>query len=62
LKRRVVNFEVSLREVKGDANRLIKRFVKKTKKSGLLEEVRERRFYEKPSDKKRRKRKKRKND
>ncbi len=62
MKRRVVNFEVSLREVKGDANRLIKRFVKKTKKSGLLEEVRERRFYEKPSDKKRRKRKKRKND
>ena len=60
--KKVVNFEVSLREVKGDANRLIKRFVKKTKKSGLLEEVRERRFYEKPSDKKRRKRKKRKNN
>tara|TARA_R100000808_G_C2059571_1_gene91599 strand:+ start:127 stop:312 length:186 start_codon:yes stop_codon:yes gene_type:complete len=60
--KRVVNFEVSLREVKGDVNRLIKRFIKKTKKSGILEEVRERRFYEKPSDKKRRKRKKRKNN
>lgn len=35
---------------------LIKRFRKKFSKSGLTKELRERMFYEKPSDKKRRKR------
>jgi len=55
MSKKVVNFQVSLRETKGDVNRLIKRFIKKTKKSGILEEFRERRFYEKPSEKRRRK-------
>ena len=35
--------------------RLIKRFIKKCKRSGFLDEVRQRRYYEKPSDKRRRK-------
>ena len=35
--------------------RLIRAFIKKTKKSGILEEVRSRRFYEKPSAVRRRK-------
>tara|TARA_B100000925_G_C21870853_1_gene414209 strand:- start:312 stop:566 length:255 start_codon:yes stop_codon:yes gene_type:complete len=39
--------------------RMIKRFGKKVKKSGVLEEVRERRYYEKPSTKRRREKKKR---
>lgn len=55
MSKKVVNFQVSLREVRGDVNRLIKRFIKKTKKSGILEEYKERRFYEKPSKKRRRK-------
>jgi len=38
-----------------DIEKAIKRFSKAVKKSGILEEVRERRFFEKPSDKKRRK-------
>ncbi len=38
--------------------RLIKRFIKKTKKLGILEEMRERKSYTKPSDKKRRARQK----
>ena len=38
--------------------RLIKRFIKKTKKLGILEEIKDRRFYKKPSDKKRRARQK----
>ena len=33
--------------------RLIRRFIKKVKKEGILEEVRERRYYEKPSTKRR---------
>ena len=38
--------------------RLIKRFIKKTKKLGILEEIKDRSFYKKPSDKKRRARQK----
>ena len=38
--------------------RLIKRFIKKTKRLGILEEIKDRRFYKKPSDKKRRARQK----
>ena len=34
--------------------RMIRRFVKKVKKEGILEEYREKMYYEKPSDKKRR--------
>jgi len=48
-----INLEVTLNEVNGDSNRLIRKFIKKIKKMRLLEEVRERRFYEKPSDKRR---------
>ena len=33
--------------------RLIKRFIKKTKKSGIIDEMKERRHYRKPSEKKR---------
>ena len=39
-----------------DPNRAIKRFMRKVKKSGILEECRSRMYFEKPSDKKRRKR------
>lgn len=38
--------------------RMIKRFIRKTKKMGIIEEVKERRQYRKPSDKKRRAKKK----
>ena len=40
-------------------DRTIKRFLKKVKKSSILEELRERRFYEKPSAKRRKKKKRR---
>ena len=33
--------------------RMVKRFLKKTKKSGIIDEARERRHYKKPSEKKR---------
>jgi ribosomal protein S21 len=49
------NLEVTLQECKGDQTRLIKRFMKKFKKSGVMEELRERRFHQKESDKRRKK-------
>ena len=39
--------------------RLIKRFLKKVKKERIIEEIRDRRFYEKPSTKRRKKRQQR---
>ena len=39
--------------------RLIRRFTKKVKKSGILQEVRNRRYYRKPSDIKQEEKKKR---
>ena len=52
-KRRPVNVEVSLKEVRGDVNRLIRKFMKKVKKERIIENYLDRRFYEKPSTKKR---------
>ena len=49
-----VNVEVSLREVNGDVNRLIRKFIKKCKKERIIEDYLDRRFYEKPSSKRRR--------
>jgi len=51
---RPVHVEVSLDEVRGNQTRLIKKFIKKVKKEKILEEVRERSYYEKPSAKRRR--------
>ena len=51
---RAVNVEVSLKEVRGDQNRLIRKFIKKCKKERIIENYLDRRFYEKPSSKKRR--------
>tara|TARA_R100000152_G_C6780919_1_gene214390 strand:- start:2218 stop:2451 length:234 start_codon:yes stop_codon:yes gene_type:complete len=53
-KKRAVNVVVTLREVKGDSYRLIKKFIKKTKKQKIVEEYKSRMFYEKKSSKRRR--------
>tara|TARA_Y100000296_G_C5038962_1_gene188803 strand:- start:373 stop:588 length:216 start_codon:yes stop_codon:yes gene_type:complete len=39
--------------------RLIRRFIKSVKKSGIIQEVRDRRYYKKPSDLRREEEKKR---
>jgi len=52
--KRVVNVEVTLREAKGDVGRLIRKFMKKVKKERIIEDYLDRRFYEKPSEKRRR--------
>lgn len=51
---KTVNVEVHLRETNGDVSRLIKKFIKKCKKERIIEDYLDRRFYEKPSSKKRR--------
>ena len=48
------NVKVTLREVKGDQSKLIRKFIKKCKKERIIEDYLDRRFYEKPSSKKRR--------
>mgnify|MGYP003146017385 CR=1 FL=1 len=49
---------VARREKFDSDEKMIKRFIKKVKKSGIMEEVMDRRYYIKPSTKKRLKRKK----
>ena len=49
-----VNVEVKISDTRGDFNKMVKRFIKKVKKQKIIDTYRERRFYEKPSDKKRR--------
>jgi ribosomal protein S21 len=40
---------VTADECRGDAEKMVRKFCKKIKRSGILDEVRERRFYKKPS-------------
>lgn len=47
------NYTYKVRK-KDDINRVIKRFIKKCKKLGIIDEIRERQHYIKPSEKKRR--------
>jgi small subunit ribosomal protein S21 len=48
------NLEIIVRNPE-DTERMIKKFNRKVKKMGILEEVREKRYYTKPSAKRRRK-------
>ena len=50
-----INVEVKISDTRGDFNKMVKRFIKKVKKEKIIDTYRERRFHEKPSDKKRRK-------
>ena len=54
---RAVNVEVTLNEVRGDTNRLIKKFIKKVKREKVIEKYLSKRSYEKPSNKRRRQKK-----
>jgi ribosomal protein S21 len=51
-----VNFSVDARSCKNNAERMIRRFLKKTKKTRIVEEYRERRYHKKPSEAKKDKR------
>jgi ribosomal protein S21 len=47
------NLQVTLKEVGGNTNRLIKRFIKKVKKERIIEDYLDRSRYIKPSTRKR---------
>jgi len=54
-KRSGANVVVTDRECRGNHERMIRRFIKKCKKAKIIQEVRDRRYYKKPSDVKRHK-------
>jgi small subunit ribosomal protein S21 len=56
LAKKPVNVSVAARETRGNIDRMIRKFIKKTKKEKIVEQVRNRRYYEKPSVKKKEKR------
>ena len=58
-KKHPINIEIQVRP-NDSIERALKRFSRKVKKEGILDQVREKMRYEKPSDKKRRMAKKRK--
>jgi small subunit ribosomal protein S21 len=53
-RRKSCNVIVNARECRGNHDKMIRKFLKKVKREGILEEVRERRYYMKPSEKRRR--------
>ena len=57
---RVVLVEITPRHPQEPIERMIKRFSRKVKKERIIENIRDRRYYEKPSAVKKRKAKKRK--
>ena len=50
----VVNVKVSLKETRGNVSRMIRKFMKKVKKERIIENYLDKRFYEKPSIRRRR--------
>jgi len=50
------NVIVKAKECRGQTERMIRRFIKKTKKERIVEEVKDRRYYKSPSLKKKEKR------
>ena len=48
------NVEVSIHQTRGDVFQLIRKFMKKCKKERVIEDYLDRRFYEKPSLKRKR--------
>ena len=48
------NVEVSIKQPRGDVYKLINKFMKKCKKERVIEDYLDRRYYEKPSSKRKR--------
>ncbi len=57
-KKRKSNVKVTSRECRGNHERMIRRFIKKCKKEKIVEQIKERRYYKKPSLAKKEKRNK----
>ena len=52
-KRKGANVVVKARECRGNHEKMIRKFIKKCKKAKIIEQIRNRRYYKKPSDVKR---------
>jgi len=52
-KRKGANVVVNARECRGNHEKMIRKFIKKCKKAKILEQIRDRRYFKKPSDVKR---------
>ena len=50
------NFKVTAKECRGNVDKMIRKFIKKTKKERIVEECREKQRYKKPSVRKKEKR------
>ena len=53
----MANFVVTAKECRGNVDKMVRKFIRKTKSEGIIEECRDRKNYKKPSIKKREKRK-----
>ncbi len=51
--RKKANVLVTSKECRGNHERMIRRFIKKTKKAKIVHKIKEKRYYVKPSDQKR---------
>ena len=51
-----VNISVHIKQCQGNVEKMIRRFIKKTKKERIIEDIKDRKYYKKPSDAKREKR------
>jgi ribosomal protein S21 len=54
--RKQVKVSVSLKQCRGNVEKMIRRFIKKTKKEKIVEQARDRKYHTKASDAKREKR------
>tara|TARA_R110000796_G_scaffold30091_1_gene80642 strand:+ start:247 stop:495 length:249 start_codon:yes stop_codon:yes gene_type:complete len=52
-KRKGANVVVTARECRGNHDKMIRKFIKKCKKDRIIDEVRDRKYFKKPSDVKR---------
>jgi small subunit ribosomal protein S21 len=52
-RRKGANVVVTARQCRGNHEKMIRKFIKKCKKEKIIEQLRERRYYKKPSDVKR---------
>jgi len=52
-KRKGANVVVKARECRGNHDKMIRKFIKKCKKARIIDEVRDRKYFKKPSDVKR---------
>ena len=56
MSKKLVYASVTAKECRGNVDKMIRKFIKKVKKEKIIEQLRDRRFYKKPSVKKREKR------